>query len=302
MQGTRRGKRAQQNQAAVPLGLGVNPDGRTRPIQPPAPAFGLGLGALLLAAVLWAAPARAASPYPLLPAGAPAPLQQAPVPVAQGVESGDETEMAAPDEPAQGPAAEAAASGSGMALAPDAAGAAAASESSRLEDYGIEYALSKRAADSFLGRMTSRLVGLVQHALSLLGSPYRRGGTTARGFDCSGFTTVLFARQGISLPRTAAEQFQYGVPVAADELAPGDLVFFRDTYKRGISHVGIYIGEGRFVHAASRRQGVIESEMARSYYASRYAGARRLPLDREEGETALAGGLATAGARMAGFR
>jgi cell wall-associated NlpC family hydrolase len=84
-----------------------------------------------------------------------------------------------------------------------------------------------------------------------LGRPYRFGGRSASGIDCSGLTRAAFADVGVDLPHSAREQFQFGGAVDRSELQPGDLVFF-STYRRGASHVGIYAGEGYFVHAASR--------------------------------------------------
>jgi cell wall-associated NlpC family hydrolase len=142
-------------------------------------------------------------------------------------------------------------------------------------ELGVEYQLSVRDAASFLDRLSARFKRLVEQAMTYLGTPYRRGGTTRRGVDCSGLVGAVYGEQGLDLPRTAVQQFAEGVAVAASDLRPGDLVFFRDTYKRGISHVGIYIGDGRFLHAAGRRHGVIVSELSRPYYRTRYAGARR---------------------------
>jgi cell wall-associated NlpC family hydrolase len=142
-------------------------------------------------------------------------------------------------------------------------------------ELGVEYQLSVRDSASFLDRLSARFKRLVEQAMTYLGTPYRRGGTTRRGVDCSGLVGAVYGEQGLDLPRTAAQQFAEGVAVAASDLRPGDLVFFRDTYKRGISHVGIYIGDGRFLHAAGRRHGVIVSELSRTYYRIRYAGARR---------------------------
>ncbi len=146
-------------------------------------------------------------------------------------------------------------------------------------ELGVEYELSVHDAQSFLGRLGARWKHLVEQAMTYLGTPYRRGGTSRSGVDCSGLTGAVYGEQGLDLPRTAAEQFREGVPVAENDLRPGDLVFFRDTYKRGISHVGIFIGDGRFLHAAGRRHGVIVSELARPYYHLRYAGARRPAAD-----------------------
>lgn len=114
---------------------------------------------------------------------------------------------------------------------------------------------------------------LVEKALSLIGVPYVFGGTSRSGFDCSGFTQYVFKGFGISLPRTAAEQFNVGSSVSRAQLQPGDLVFFT-TYASGASHVGIYIGGGSFVHASN--SGVCTTSLSESYYASRYLGARRV--------------------------
>jgi cell wall-associated NlpC family hydrolase len=113
---------------------------------------------------------------------------------------------------------------------------------------------------------------LVNNARSLVGVPYVFGGTSRSGFDCSGYTQYVFKGSGISLPRTAAEQFNVGSSVKQAQLQSGDLVFFT-TYASGASHVGIYIGGGSFVHASN--SGVRTSSLSDSYYAPRYLGARR---------------------------
>jgi cell wall-associated NlpC family hydrolase len=101
-------------------------------------------------------------------------------------------------------------------------------------------------------------------------------GATGRGaFDCSGFTMYLFDRAGTDLPRTAADQYRKAQPITKDELRSGDLVFFRNTYRRGISHVGIYIGNGEFCHAAGRGLGVRVDMLSEPYYVHHWAGARR---------------------------
>jgi cell wall-associated NlpC family hydrolase len=116
----------------------------------------------------------------------------------------------------------------------------------------------------------------VQMAMSFLGVPYRLGGSGRNGIDCAGLVRAAYDGLGLVLPRTAAGQFHQGVEISLGELQPGDLIFFRDTYKRGISHVGIYIGEGKFIHAASTKRGVVVTSLSRPYYLSRFAGARRL--------------------------
>ncbi|WP_407314450.1 NlpC/P60 family protein [Desulfosporosinus sp. SB140] len=115
---------------------------------------------------------------------------------------------------------------------------------------------------------------IVDRALSLQGSRYVFGGTSRSGFDCSGFTKYVYASSGISLPRTSYAQFASGTPVNQNDLRPGDLVFFT-TYSKGASHVGIYIGGGRFVQASNPSSGVEVSSLSDSFYSSRYLGARR---------------------------
>ncbi len=120
-----------------------------------------------------------------------------------------------------------------------------------------------------------RAVRIAQDALAYRGAPYVWGGDGRRGvFDCSGFTQYLYAKKGIKLPHSAKIQFGMGSRVSRDELSNGDLVFF-NTPRGPITHVGMYIGNGRFIHAANPRRGVITSNLSDSYYSSKYAGARR---------------------------
>jgi cell wall-associated NlpC family hydrolase len=152
----------------------------------------------------------------------------------------------------------------------------AAAAAAPLGEVGEKYGVSQREADSFLGRFASHVKHLVAQAMSYLGTPYRRGGSSRQGVDCSGLVGAVYSQEGLDLPRTAAEQFARGEKVAESDLRPGDLVFFHNTYKRGISHVGIFIGDGRFIHAAGHREGVIVSDLTRPYYRARFAGARRV--------------------------
>ena len=117
---------------------------------------------------------------------------------------------------------------------------------------------------------------IARQAQEAVGIPYRFGRADARATDCAGLTRRVAASAGVELPRTSREQFAAGVPVNRDELQPGDLVFFRNTWRPGISHVGIYIGEGRFVHAASRQGQVVIDHLDEPYYAARFAGGRRI--------------------------
>lgn len=114
--------------------------------------------------------------------------------------------------------------------------------------------------------------GLVDYALSLRGIPYKYGGTTTAGFDCSGYTQNVFAKYGIKLPRTSFDQFKVGTPVAKGDLQPGDLVFFT-TYAPGASHVGISLGGGDFVHASING---VKINSISGYYAERFLGGRRV--------------------------
>ena len=113
---------------------------------------------------------------------------------------------------------------------------------------------------------------VVSIALRYLGVPYRWGGASPRtGFDCSGLVMYVFAQIGISLPHFAAAQYHYGTAVPRDQLEPGDLVFFD-----GLNHVGIYIGDGQFVHAPHTGDVVRISSLDEAWYSSNYVGARRI--------------------------
>ncbi|MBQ4132453.1 MAG: C40 family peptidase [Desulfovibrionaceae bacterium] len=130
-------------------------------------------------------------------------------------------------------------------------------------------------------------------AYSQLGTPYRYGGTTPnRGFDCSGFTSWVYSQNGIQLPRSSKEQFQVGRPVAQEDLKPGDLLM----YKRGRgsgTHIGIYVGDGRYIHSPSRGKTVMEANAFNPRSNLRFLGARRVfedpascPLTPEQKENA----------------
>lgn len=128
-----------------------------------------------------------------------------------------------------------------------------------------------------LGDDAKGLHPFVRVSQRYLGTPYVWGGESARGFDCSGFIMRVMRDLGYkALPHSAAAQFNYGTPIAKPLLKPGDIVFFANTYKRGVSHVGIYLGRGRFIHAANSKQGTIVSGLNEPKWVKHYAGARRL--------------------------
>lgn len=138
-------------------------------------------------------------------------------------------------------------------------------------------AVPGHAEESLSESMTAKAKPLLK-AFSLLGTPYKLGGNNPeKGIDCSGFVKHVYKESaGVSLPRTAREMSREGAPVAKEELQPGDLVFF-NTRKRANSHVGIYAGNGEFVHASSSKtKQVTVSRMDQSYWANRYNGARRV--------------------------
>ena len=114
---------------------------------------------------------------------------------------------------------------------------------------------------------------VANYAYNFLGRPYVYGANGPNAFDCSGFTSYVYRHFGVSLPRTASSQFSAGSAVSRNNLAPGDLVFFNTVGYLG--HVGLYIGGGDFIHAASSGRVKISS-LSEGYYRTRYAGARRV--------------------------
>ncbi|HEY5974742.1 MAG TPA: NlpC/P60 family protein [Geobacteraceae bacterium] len=122
---------------------------------------------------------------------------------------------------------------------------------------------------------TDNVNALKSKAYGFLGTRYRFGGTSKNGLDCSAFVQKVFRSMEVSLPRTAREQFERGEEVAPGDLQKGDLVFFR-TYASFPSHVGIYLGNNRMIHASSRDRRVVVSTVNTPYYRSRYLGAKRI--------------------------
>ncbi|MBW7459045.1 C40 family peptidase [Paenibacillus sepulcri] len=148
-----------------------------------------------------------------------------------------------------------------------------------------------RKGSHFLKKVSALLIGLalvllfqVGSALAdskmdgvisdVIGTPYRTAGTTTKGFDCSGFTMYVFDKLGVSISHSSSAQSKLGKKVVKDDLIAGDLVFF-NTNGRGISHVGIYVGDGKFAHSSSSK-GVTISSLSDSYYVKRYVTARRV--------------------------
>ena len=136
--------------------------------------------------------------------------------------------------------------------------------------------LASRLSDS-IHQATDRAGDVIRNAMGALGVPYRRGGTSAEtGFDCSGFVRSMYQQTvGLMLPRTAAEQAATTASIDKTELRPGDLVFF-NTLRRAYSHVGIYLGEGKFIHSPRAGSQVRVESMNISYWQNRFNGARRV--------------------------
>ena len=125
--------------------------------------------------------------------------------------------------------------------------------------------VSERPADPDHGQ---RVVAI---AKKYVGAPYRWGGSSPSGFDCSGFVRYVYGQAGVELPHNAAQQYRLGAPVARDQLEPGDLVFFD-----GLRHNGIYVGGGRFIHSRQTGKRVAVAGLDEAWYATHFAGARRL--------------------------
>ena len=152
-------------------------------------------------------------------------------------------------------------------------------------DVSAEDDIARFAADKgILGRIeqvratvADRTSELVVTAMAFMGVPYKRGGTEAEtGFDCSGFVRSIYERTvGYVLPRLAKDQAAATQPIDRKELQPGDLVFF-NTMKSAISHVGIYVGNNKFIHSPKPGAHVRVEHMEQSYWARRFDGARRV--------------------------
>jgi cell wall-associated NlpC family hydrolase len=127
-------------------------------------------------------------------------------------------------------------------------------------------------------RVADKAGELVVNAMGFLGAPYRRGGSSGdTGFDCSGFVRAMYEQTiGLVLPRRANEQAAVTEAIDRKDLQPGDLVFF-NTMRRAFSHVGIYVGDGKFIHSPKPGAQVRVEDMGVAYWAHRFDGARRVP-------------------------
>lgn len=123
--------------------------------------------------------------------------------------------------------------------------------------------------------VTKKIDSLIQEAKKYQGVKYVWGGTSPSGFDCSGYVYYLYQNIGMSLPRVSYSQYNTGESISKNQLRAGDLVFF-STYGSGASHVGVYIGDGNFIHASSGAKKVTISTLSSGFYSSCYLGARRV--------------------------
>ncbi|MBL8275590.1 MAG: C40 family peptidase [Pelomonas sp.] len=150
-----------------------------------------------------------------------------------------------------------------------------------LSERGLLNSVEQGGSSRLLASVRDTASDLVLSAMNFLGVRYTRGGNSVEnGFDCSGFTRHIFEMSvGLVLPRRADEQAKDSslLSIRKDELKPGDLVFF-NTMKRTFSHVGIYVGEGKFIHAPRTGSAVRVEDMRDSYWAKRFTGARRADL------------------------
>ena len=118
---------------------------------------------------------------------------------------------------------------------------------------------------------------LIKTAQTLLGTPYHYGGVSpVSGFDCSGFIQYTFKQEGITVPRTSREQYKSAFPISRRQLKPGDLIFFRAKREYYVSHVGLYLGKGKFIHAASGGKQVSINRLDQEYWKKYYYSAGRI--------------------------
>ncbi|WP_339251506.1 NlpC/P60 family protein [Sporosarcina sp. FSL W8-0480] len=134
------------------------------------------------------------------------------------------------------------------------------------------WALSTLLTKNSVAAKTASNEKVVQKAKALTGIPYRFGGTSTKGFDCSGFVQYVYKQSGKSVARDTLGQFAQSKKVS--EPKPGDLVFFQNTYRKGISHVGIYVGNNKFVHAGGKQSQIVS--LSNSYWKSKFHSFKRL--------------------------
>ncbi len=160
-----------------------------------------------------------------------------------------------------------------------------------LEKFLIQHGLTSSRLGDTIHQATDRAAALVSNAMNAIGVRYRLGGTSAEtGFDCSGFVRAMYQQTvGLVLPRRAAEQAAATAKIEKSELQPGDLVFF-NTLRRAYSHVGIYLGDGKFIHAPRTGAHVRVENMNVRYWQSRFNGARRVLGDSAAPTTAASSG------------
>jgi cell wall-associated NlpC family hydrolase len=220
-----------------------------------------------------AAPATASSVTASAPAtaGEPATAAEAAAAEAAAAEAAAAEAAASPAEatPAQDAAAPTAGADLVMWNAAPAPVAAAATEAVQPQ----QMSRLRRFATGIMNKSTAIAANLTRSAMRFLGTPYVFGGARPGGFDCSGYVQHVFAMLGMRLPRTADAQFDAAHRIA-NVMEPGDLVFFH-TYAPGVSHVGIYLGNDKFIHSSSSH-GVSIASLHSSYWAPRYLGAKRV--------------------------
>jgi cell wall-associated NlpC family hydrolase len=145
-----------------------------------------------------------------------------------------------------------------------------------LADKGLVNKITEQVNQATVN-ITNKASDLVVNAMGFLGVPYKRGGNSAdQGFDCSGFVKAMYEQTiGMALPRRAVEQAAATLPIDKSELQPGDLVFF-NTLRSAFSHVGIYVGDNKFIHSPRTGSVIRVEDMRINYWSSRFDGARRV--------------------------
>lgn len=141
--------------------------------------------------------------------------------------------------------------------------------------YNQDSDISEANTNQFNSQLASQTTNLVDYAKTLLGTPYRAGGATPSGFDCSGFMYYVFKNAGIDLPRSSKDMATVGQRITKSELQVGDMVFFAHSGTR-INHVGMYVGNGKFIHSPSSGKTVEITALDGYYWKDRFITARRV--------------------------